>query len=114
MSIPIKSERTPDPFARIRKKAIHDARLSWRARGILCFVLSLNQAHRTSVAELIKASPSGSQNTQTGLQELSELGYADLQAIRDKHGHIRGRQWMIYDRPKTCEKLSTDKPESGL
>lgn len=107
----VKISRRDNPYAQIDRAVLRDTRLSWRARGLLCYCLSLPRNDIVTVAGLVAQSPAGDQVVQSGLHELSEYGYAELEATRNALGQVVGRHWTIYERPI---KQPTDKPVSGL
>ena len=77
-----------------------DRRLSYKARGLLAFILSHDNDWEVHVETLINESDEdGRASVQTGLQELTKLGYATLEIERDTHGQVRGKQYCIYDTP---------------
>lgn len=83
-------QRVPEvPFAQIANQALRDIRLSFKARGILALVLSHSGEWRATVDWLERQSSNdGRGSIQSGLRELTELGYR--QVIREQvDGKIR-------------------------
>lgn len=101
-----------------------DHRLSYKARGMLAYIM--NHAHdwEVHVETLVKESDEdGRIAVQSGLQELLRWQYAVLETVRDVHGKVRGKQYLIYDVPLDMQPSrqagnmrvgSTDKQETRL
>ena len=62
-------------FVQISNAALQDERLSWRARGILAFVLSLPPDHTLTAKWLETQAPDGREAVRGALRELAECGY---------------------------------------
>jgi hypothetical protein len=62
-------------FVQISNAALQDERLSWSARGILAFVLSLPPDQHLTAAWLEKQSPDGREQVRSALRELERFGY---------------------------------------
>lgn len=99
----VKIHQRDHPYVVIDRRALADARLSWRARGLLVYCLTLPADSVVRVRDLIEASPDGSQSVQTGLHELAEFHYAELRTMRNARGHVIGKQWDIYESPELRE-----------
>ena len=77
-----------------------DARLSYKARGILAYIMSHEHKWEVHVETLVKDSDEdGRIAVQSALQELLKWKYATLETVRDIHGKVRGKQYVIYDVP---------------
>lgn len=93
--------RTPRPkahFTILPNAAIRDARLSWKARGMLAYLLSLPDNWRTSTAHLQRVGPDGREAVRRGLIELEDAGYLVRRRVRLERGRF---SWvhMVYDTP---------------
>lgn len=62
-------------FTQIPNVWTRDKRLSWKARGLLGYLLSHAEGWRTTVADLIAAGPDGRDSIRAGLAELRANGY---------------------------------------
>ncbi len=69
--------RTPnrERFVIIDKRALEDDRLSWRARGLLAYLLSKPDYWEVMVGHLVKSAPTGRTIVRSTLKELEEFGY---------------------------------------
>lgn len=93
-----------DNFARIHNAALRDKRLSWRARGLLGYLMSHAEGWRTSVARLVQEAPEGRDAVRAAIAELTEHGY--LERAKQSHGE-RGKFGEV-------DYIVTDQPSSGL
>lgn len=84
-------QRVPEvPFAQIANTALRDARLSFKARGVLAMVLS-NVGEWQATAKWIEmqSEKDGPHAIQTALNELTELGYRRVTTERLPDGTLR-------------------------
>ena len=94
----IRSPRRRDNFTIVSNTIVRDHRLSWKARGLLIYLLSQPDHWRASSAHLASISPEGIHAVRTGLKELEAAGYLR----RARHQRPNGT-WqtdnIIYDQP---------------
>jgi len=94
----VRTPRKRENFTIISNQVIRDQRLSWKARGLLIYVLSQPDHWRTSSAHLASISPEGIHAVRSGLKELEEHGYLR----RTRHQKPNGT-WihtiLIYEQP---------------
>ncbi len=84
-------------FVVIDQRAVEDNRLSWAARGLLCYLLSRPDDWKVLVNDLRKRGNLGRDGIYRLLRELRTLGYARFQRLRDKTGRIRGGIYYIRE-----------------
>jgi hypothetical protein len=88
-----------DPFARIPHRVLSDRDLSWKAKGILAYLLGKPPNWQTRLADLVNQSRDGRDSALAGLLELRRAGYAARSLTRDR-GRITGCQWIISHTPR--------------
>lgn len=91
--------RGPRPSARftvLSNDLLRDSRLSFRARGLLAFVLSMPDNYRVSSHTLARGAPEGRHAILTALEELRSLGYATTITRRSDDGRIT-TVTVVYD-----------------
>lgn len=103
--------RLASNFTILSNAVINDERLSFRARGVLIWLLSKPDDWRTRSDSIAGQSPKeGRDAIRSALRELAELGYL----IREKIQNERG-QWItiqtIYEEPRTGP--GPEKPTRG-
>lgn len=98
-----------DPFARIPKALLDDTRLSWKAKGILCYLLGKPDDWRAWVSDIQAHGGDGESAIKSGLSELRKIGYAKLERITDR-GRVSAWILHISDAPTFADQEKS-KPE---
>ncbi|MCP4895744.1 MAG: helix-turn-helix domain-containing protein, partial [bacterium] len=93
-------------FVVMDQRTVEDDRLSWAARGLLCYLLSRPDDWKVLVNDLRKRGNLGRDGIYRLLRELRTLGYARFQRLRDRNGRIRGGIYFIRE--------IADSPDPGL
>jgi hypothetical protein len=99
--------RSDDPFARIPKTLLSDRKLTWKAKGILCYLLGKPNGWKVRVSDIANQSDGGPTAVRTGLAELRACGYVSLVQERTS-GRISGWKWKVSDSP--CFSATCDDP----
>ena len=86
-----------DRFVVMDQRAVEDDRLSWAARGLLCYLLSRPDDWKVLVNDLRKRGNLGRDGIYRLLRELRTVGYARFLRLRDKNGRIRGGIYIIRE-----------------
>jgi hypothetical protein len=107
----IKVIRRENPFVQIDKSVFEDNAISWKAKGILGYLLTKPNDWKIYVDEIAKHAPTvekeGKQISKKGsgvsavyeaLKELRAAGYARLTVTRE-NGVITGKQWEVSEIP---------------
>ena len=102
-----------NPYAQIDKRVLEDPRLSWRAKGILAYLLSKPSGWKVNVKDIWNNGAEGRNAVQDCLVELQMIGYAELKTVIGEHGKLGGSQWVISEEPKGGFSVATDKPKTG-
>ena len=84
-------------FVVMDQRAVEDYRLSWAARGLLCYLLSRPDDWKVLVNDLRKRGNLGRDGIYRLLRELRTVGYARFLRLRDKNGRIRGGIYIIRE-----------------
>lgn len=75
-----------------------DPRLSWKAKGILAYLVGHPDNWVVQVDDLVKKSTTGRDAVYAALKELKENGYAKLEVLREG-GKFASKQWFVADFP---------------
>lgn len=103
--------RTQDNFTIIDNEALKDERLSLKAVGLLCRMLSLPDNWDFSEKGLCAIfKKDGLTSIRSGLKELEDAGYLRRQQIREK-GRFTDWEWEVFSDPYK-EKPKSDFPKS--
>ncbi len=95
----IRTEKGECPFAQIDRAPLEDARLSWRAKGILAYLLSKPSGWTVRADDLLKKGTEGRDAVRAAMGELRDCGYAELRMMRGAGGEATGKEWIIHERP---------------
>lgn len=87
-----------NPYVMINKDAIGDVRLSWKARGILAYLLSKPNDWKIILEHLEKQSPDGKTSLRSGIDELKKYGYIVRVAVR-KNNKIDHWEFWVNETP---------------
>ena len=92
---------SPDScFTQIRNDMLRDPRISCKAKGILCILLSNQSGWVSHLKVLQSICKDGRDSIQSGLKELEEAGYFVRVCYRDKKTkRIKGSFWAYTDTP---------------
>ena len=111
----IRTKRTKN-FTVLNNDLIRDSRLSFKARGLLQYMLSMPDDWKFYVSELAKhSSKEGESAIRSGIEELEKLGYMRRIQNRDKSGKFGSVDWEVLDEPvfsPHVEKPQADKPNA--
>jgi len=100
----IKVKKRLDPYARIDNRALTDERLSYRARGVLAYLLSKPNNWEVFTDDVIKRGQEGRDAVRAAFRELQTCGYAKLVNTR------KGRQWIVCEQPEAIDGFSGHGP----
>lgn len=92
-------------FVVIDKRTAQDKRLSWSARGLLQFLLSLPDDWEININHLTKCSPAGKHQVRTTINELKQFGYLTVNSQRADDGKFRGVEYDICEVPESAQSL---------
>jgi len=101
--------KSEDPFARIPKSMLDDQNLSWKAKGILCYLLGKPDDWKARTMDIQRHGVNGGSSVQTGLKELRKTGYAKLERVTER-GRVTGWLLHISDSP-VYNGQNTKKPD---
>ena len=111
----IKRKKRNTPFVQIDKRPLQNKKLSWKAKGILAYILSLPDNWQLYLNELKEHATDGRDSTSSGFKELIEAGYIVKSRIR-KAGQFKGFDYTVSDSPQTAspktENPKTVKPKT--
>ncbi len=104
----IRVRRCPNNFVTMDKTFLEDTRLSFKAKGILAYLLSKPDNWKVIVGNLVNSSTDGKKAIYSGLKELKDCGYYKKIPVRDENGRkILRWESTIYEIPELPEILKT-------
>ncbi len=87
----------------VDKAALNDNRISLKAKGLLCYLLSKPPDWRPLIADICAHCCDKEESVRTALKQLAKFGYAKLFKDSGEGGRWEGSQWVIYESPATTE-----------
>lgn len=96
-------KRKKTGFTQVSNSMLEDSRLSWRAKGLLCYMLSRPDNWRINKTDLYKRGTEGRDAMHSALNELKELGYLHIYPNQQDKGQMQGWIWEYDDTPFTAE-----------
>ena len=87
-------------FTVIDNAIFKDYRLSFKAKGLLCQMLSLPDNWEYSVEGLAKLTSDGTSAITSGLKELEDAGYFRRERVR-KDNKLAGVEYIISETPNS-------------
>lgn len=99
-----------NPYAMVDMRPILNSNLSWKAKGILVYLLSRPDGWEVNLTDLVKRSTDGLASVKAGVKELKEVGHLKHAGIRKASGQFDTVIWEVYEAPQVGNQL-TDKPQ---
>lgn len=104
-------KKKKNPFVIMSKTALNDKTLSWKAKGLICYLLSLPEDWKVYVQDLKNRSKDSRDSTRTALNELIEANYIHRETLKRENGQFAGYSYYIYEEP-THEKPTSQQPKT--
>lgn len=99
-------------FTILKNDPLRDTRLSFKARGIMSYMLSLPDDWKFYISELARHSDhDGRDSIQSGLKELEKCGYLQRITKRSSNGRFDSIDYLLVDTPVSSPE--TDIPDTG-
>lgn len=106
--------KADNPFVQIDKYCLNDTALCWKAKGLLCYMLSKPDNWKFYDTELVHHSVDGITSLRSAIKELKNAGYIVKRVIKDEKGRIIEHETLVYERPQPDhENPHLDNPQSG-
>ena len=109
----IRGEHQKD-FTLLSNKTLRDSSLSWKARGLLAYLLSHAEGYHIRADNLHQFSSDGISATRSGIKELTQAGYIYFQKQQDSatKAWVAGH-WIISEEASLPKGLRVSKPEDA-
>jgi hypothetical protein len=96
----IRTIKRENPFAQIDKYVIEDDSISWKAKGLMAYLLSRPDDWKIRHTDLTKRAKDGKDAVTSGLQELVKAGYVFYDQERLDNGKFGEWFYEVYERPQ--------------
>jgi hypothetical protein len=84
-------------FFQMNNEPIQDPDLSWAAKGLLAYLISLPENWEVHLRDLFTRSPNGRKPTEAALNELIAAGYVEKDQGENKR---RDTKYTVYENPR--------------
>ena len=112
----IRRSKRDSNFTMISNVGLKDKRLSFKAKGLLAYMLSLPDDWVFYESEIVNHATDGKQSVRTGMKELEQYGYLVREQRRSSKGKFANVDWVLSDEPlngdATTFRPSTDFPST--
>lgn len=95
----VRVSKQENPFVQIDKYGINDERLSWKAKGLLVYLLSKPDDWKVWIKDLVKRAKDGEKAVYSGLEELERNGYISRRQFRKEDGTFGSMEYVVHERP---------------
>ncbi len=107
-----RNKKRVNHFVQIDKNMLSDSKISWKAKGILAYLLSKPDGWITYLVDIEKQSTDGRDSVRAGVKELLEAGYLERKRVREG-GKFRGWEYSVYEYPNVSESTENGLSEIG-
>jgi len=98
--------KAENPFIQIDKTSVYDSDLSWKAKGLLLYLLSRPENWDFYLSEVIKHATDGKSSVSAGIRELEEAGYLVRERLREEDGKYGSMLYLVYEKPQNMAPAS--------
>jgi len=92
-----------NPFVQIDKTCLYDDNLSFKAKGLLVYMLSRPDGWKFYLSEIVTNTREGKASVSSGIKELEEAGYLVRHQERKDNGDFGQYIYLVYERPHTTD-----------
>jgi hypothetical protein len=98
-------------FTQIHNAWVRDPKITYKAKGLLTYLLSHEVGYTITIGQIIRESGDGKQSVRSALEELIKAGYLETKRTTDARGYNAGLAYFIKDptNPKS-ENPTLDNP----
>ncbi|WP_050807006.1 conserved phage C-terminal domain-containing protein [Acetonema longum] len=105
----IRVKKRENPYVMMDKTGLKDPNLSFRAKGMLSYLLSKPDDWQPVLEEMVKASKDGYDSVKSGFAELRRCGYMKKIPIHGPDGKFMGWERAVYEVPLPPEERKPDR-----
>lgn len=86
-----------NPYVQINKNVLNDPRISFKAKGLMAYLLSLPDDWEIYESEVVNHSRDGKDSLKSAIKELIETGYIERTRIRDEKGRLGAYEYTVRE-----------------
>jgi DnaD/phage-associated family protein len=102
-----------NPYVVVDRRVVDDDKLSFKAKGILLYLLSRPDGWEVNLVDLANRSIDGLASVKSGVRELKDAGYLRHTGIRKDSGQFGTVIWEVHEVPQVGNQL-TVQPQVGV
>lgn len=100
-----------NPYLIMNKTCLDDIRLSLKAKGLLCFLLSKPDNWYINTTDIVSCSSNGIDSVWSAIRELVKYGYMYRHRFRTSNGSFHSYNYLVYEHPrKSLSETSVKSP----
>lgn len=96
----IRVAKRDNPYVVLDKEFLSNDDLSWKAKGLLAYLLSKPDNWQITETDLVRRSQDGRDAVRAGLRELEINGYLVRHQVRAPGGKFARTEYVVYERPE--------------
>ena len=96
----IRIQRYEHSFVQMDKRPLEDKDMTWQAKGLFAYLMTLPNDWNINVADLTNRSKNGKDSTGAILKELIKLGYVSKRRKHNAKGHFEGYDYTVFENRK--------------
>ena len=93
-------EKKDRDYTVINNTVLKDERLSWKAKGLFCYLLSLPEDWNICLSDLQNRAKDGIDGLKSAVKELKEYGYLIQKRNKDEKGRFLKTIYIIVENPQ--------------
>lgn len=97
-------------FTRIPNYWLRDSRISFKAKGLLAYLLSHEIGYTITLGQIERETGDGKSSIRATVTELEIAGYLITQRTTDERGYNAGLAWFLQDPNPKCENPTLENP----
>lgn len=101
-------------FTTIDNKTIHDKKISLKATGLLCLLLTFPPNWKVNIKHLSNLKEDGRESITSAMNELKEAGYVYMHQPRNDKGQMLPVQYFVSEFPKAEEEFKKCLPQTDF
>ncbi len=98
-------------YSIIDNTCLRDPNLSWKAKGLFAYLLSLPDDWQIYQKDLVNRATDGDTSLRSGIIELEKAGYLRRERQRNEFGQVKGMVYHIIENPNQQECLTNTMSE---
>lgn len=102
-----------EEYKTVNLKGLHEDGLSWKAKGLLWYLMSRPDGWHFRRRDIEGRSTDGRDSVRNGLRELKDMGYLQIRPRQARDGKFIGHEWLVTEDPDDLPLPNSDSPNDG-